>query len=496
MKQLPLPFAVKWTSEYKWKHFIDYINTQTESSYSGDSRDGYYGMKMYNDELIVICECAETLGSNVTIMTLDEVFDIIGHPTIEMVTDYNGDEQVKDLCVQIHDDSRNHAGEWALKEECRWCDYNQGYGLCDDTYYVRGGCYVLAETEDDYDIAWSDVTDEYLDTDHSNVYYGYVSNNRGGTYETWFYCYNPIELDGHYYYDGDAARGDGYMWSERCDEWIHQDDWCDEDHEYQDEEDEDNANNARYQSLPRQTRFDSSAKFTIGFEIEKEDYDKASYDYDSLYQSTGWAKEDDGSLSDSSGYELVTPAFDLFDNKLDDEINNSRELRDLINASHSSKCGGHINLGSTLYTTEQLFEGISGFFPLFYSIYEHRIEQNYSKAKKKHQYYNRDKYSSIFIKPHVVEIRIPSAVKDVTNLLWRRDLMRIITENINKSEMQVLRMLLNSKSKLHIHLRKIFSVDKMIEKIELFVKYSEEFNNVKLPKVNTSNLQKTDKLGA
>jgi hypothetical protein len=222
----------------------------------------------------------------------------------------------------------------------------------------------------------------------------------------------------------------------------------------------------------------------------------ASLDWRSLYDDTGWVKEDDGSLNNATGYELVTPAFDLLDDKMDEEINNNRVLRDLINASHSSACGGHINLGSSIYNTEQLFEGISGFFPLFYSIYEHRLEKNYSKAKKKHHYYSRDKYSSIFIKDNVVEIRIPSAVVSVTNLLWRRDLMRIIVENINKSEMQVLRMLVNQKSKLHIHLRKVYSVDKMIEKIEKFVKYSEEFNNVKLPQANTSNLLKTEKLGA
>ena len=123
------------------------------------------------------------------------------------------------------------------------------------------------------------------------------------------------------------------------------------------------------------------------------------------------------------------------------------------------------------------------------------MEKMYSKAKKKHQYYQKDKYSSIYIKDNVVEIRIPSAVLSVTNLIWRRDLMRIIVDNINKSELQVLRMLLNQKSKLHVHLRKVYSIDRMIQKIEKFVKYSEEFNNVKLPTINTIKLQKTNKLG-
>jgi hypothetical protein len=465
----------------------------------------YYGIKIDGNESV--CMIESSLSDDFTIMTLDEVFDIIGHPVVEMVTDYNGDEQAKESCVQIHEDSSNYAEEWALKSECTWCDYNQGYVLRDDAYYVRGGSYVIAETEDNYDIAWSEVSEEYLDTDHSYVYYGRVDNRRGGTYETWFYSHNVIELDGEYYYNDSSARAAGYMWSDRCDEWIHQDNWCDEDHS-DDYYDESNSDNAPYHDLSRRTKFDSSAKFTVGFEIEKEDSDMVCKPYRELYDDTGWIKEKDGSLDDDTGYELVSPAFNLFDDKMDEDIKNSRVLRDLINADHSSSCGGHINLGSTIYTTEQLFEGISGFFPLLYSIYENRLEKNYAKAKKKHHYYTRDKYSAVYIKDRVVEIRLPSAVTSVTNLLWRRDLMRIIVDNLNKSEMQVLRMLVNSKSKLHIHLRKVFSVDKMIDKIEKFVKYSDEFNNVKLPKVNTdklknqddidktNDLDKTDELGA
>lgn len=495
MKQLPSKFAVLWTNDFKWKFYIEYLNQQCDARYNGDSQGAYYGMIRMDDPYPNCFICDTHIDESVTIMTLDEFFDIIGHPQIEMVTDYNGDEQPKESCVQIHDDSPNHAGEWAHRSDCQWCDYNQGYVLRTDALYVRGGNYIIDGTEDDYDIAWSEVNGEYLDTDDCHVYYGWVATRRGTNYEDWFYNRNATELDGEYYYNDDAIRNAGYLWSERCDEWIHEEHWCDTLHsdEYQDE---DNANNARYQSLERKIRFDSSAKFTIGFEIEKEDYNMASVDWERLYNDTGWIKESDGSLNDASGYELVTPAFDLMDDKLDEEIKNNITLRNLINANHSSNCGGHINLGSTIYTTEQLFEGISGFFPLFYSIYEHRLEKNYSKAKKKHHYYSRDKYSSIYIKDKVVEIRIPSAVISVTNLLWRRDLMRIIVENINKSEMQVLRMLVNQKSKLHMHLRKVYSIDKMIEKIEKFVKYSEEFNNVKLPHVNTNKLQKTDKLGA
>lgn len=495
-QNLPSKFAVLWTSEYKWKFYIEFLNQQCNANYNGDSQGAYYGMIRMDDPYPNCFICESYLNDeSVTIMTLDEVFDIIGHPQIEMVTDYVGNEYPKESCVQIHDDSPNHAGEWAHRSDCQWCDYNQGYVLRTDALYVRGGNYIIDGTEDDYDIAWSEVNGEYLDTDDCHVYYGWVATRRGTNYEDWFYSRNVTELDGEYYYSDDAARNAGYIYSDRCDEWIHEENWCHEEHS-DDYYDDDSADNAGYHELSRKTRFDSSAKFTIGFEIEKEDDNMASVSYRDLYNDTGWIKEKDGSLDDSTGYELVSPAFDLFDNKMDEEIINSRVLLDLINAKYSSDCGGHINLGSSIYTTEQLFEGISGFFPLFYSIYEHRLEKSYSKAKKKHQYYTRDKYSAVFIKDNVVEIRIPSAVISVTNLLWRRDLMRIIIDNFNKSEMQVLRMLVNQKSKLHMHLRKVFSIDKMIQKIEKFVKYSDQFNNVKLPQVNTNKLQQTDKLGA
>ena len=73
--------------------------------------------------------------------------------------------------------------------------------------------------------------------------------------------------------------------------------------------------------------------------------------------------------------------------------------------------------------------------------------------------------------------------------MWRRDLIRIIIDNFNKSEVQVLRMLLNDKSKLHIHLRKVYSLEKLLDKIDKFVQYSDEYNNKKLKPANKSRLE-------
>jgi hypothetical protein len=330
---------------------------------------------------------------------------------------------------------------------------------------------------------YSDCEGGYL-SDANNVFYGYVNRR---TEDYFLGDGDEICIEDTYYRNEEVARQHDYIYSDRQSEWVHCDNWEQGFHDY--EEDEDAADNAGYHDLTRKVKFDSSAKFTVGFEVEKEDGDTASISYRDVYDKTGWIKERDGSLDDSIGYELVSPAFNLYDDMLDQDIKGSRNLQDLINGRKSSSCGGHINIGSSIYNTEQLFEGISGFLPLFYSMYEGRLNQTYSKAKKKHEYYRKDKYSSVYIKDNVVELRIPSAVINVENLLWRRDLIRIIIDNFNKSEVQVLRMLLNDKSKLHIHLRKVYSLEKLLDKIDKFVQYSDEYNNKKLKPANKSRLE-------
>jgi hypothetical protein len=83
--------------------------------------------------------------------------------------------------------------------------------------------------------------------------------------------------------------------------------------------------------------------YTIGFEVEKEDGNILSrYSVSDL--TMGWAREHDGSLNDDTGYELVSPIYDLFDDKLDSDMTDTT-LRRHINADSSTACGGHINFG-------------------------------------------------------------------------------------------------------------------------------------------------------
>ena len=274
---------------------------------------------------------------------------------------------------------------------------------------------------------------------------------------------------------------------------YHESSYCqNNDDDYDDDDDDDmydgNDNyNEDYQSLDRVYRFDTCnpPKFSIGFEIEKEDDDAYTcVKAKSLYYDTEWIKEDDGSLDDG-GYELVSPAFDMFSSHIEDEINGNRTLQHLINADSSRKCGGHINIASSDYNSNELLEGLSAFLPLLYSMYENRIEEYYAKAHNKHKYHQmQTKQSAVYVKNYVLEFRIFPAVKNVKNLLWRRDLMRIMCNNINSSEIDVVRMIADPKSKLHIHMRKIFTIDKMVKKIELFVKYSKMYNDKNIEKMS------------
>lgn len=325
--------------------------------------------------------------------------------------------------------------------------------------------------------------------------------------------YTKSRLYDLYFTDNSAARANGYELCEVRNDWVKKDE-------------AQKQPNAMYHQMMRkhghQWKCDSqTTDFTIGFEIEKEDEDmKYKYPYQQLFDETGWIKESDSSLCDLGGYELVSPVFNLMDNSMDKEIANHRGLQDLINATYNTQvatedeiedgdwdgypeleegdnvpsCGGHINIGSKIYSPIQLFYGLKGFLPLLYSIYNVRVERTYSEAKKIDGYLNsrgsNDHHSALQIKKNVIELRIVSAVRNVRNLLWRRDLVRLMVKNINKSEQEVLRMMLNPRSLLYKHLRKVYKSDeRYMKKCNDFVRFSEKYNDVKLPDINWDNFK-------
>lgn len=498
-------FYVKYdSSNENADMFICWINRQWGNN-PGDyhqfgGMSGYYygivdGVVTYNIRI--------PIGVNVEVYPLDQWAKIFSNDKqeIEVIEDdglilcYDGEKYHADDCHLIgHSET-----EYAHRDDLTYCEYGDVYCLNDDAIYVDHMDMYFMDGNAPDSVTYSSYESEYIDKSSEDIYYGYVSSSSRMEYFI-DRCDDVVEYNGDYYRNGETAENHGLYYNDNIDEW------CDAP-----DTDKDNAD---YHSLNRVTKYTSGSKFTIGFEIEKEDDDACEIPYYPIHNELGWCKENDGSLDGNNGYELISPAFDLYDSMMDKDIKDARLIK-LINANSSSSCGGHINIGSSFLNTTELFEHLSGYFPLFYAMYEHRIDSSYSKAKKKHKYFDRDKMSSIYIKSNVLEFRVPSAVKNVTNLLWRRDLMRILCDSIKlvpankttsayykgKSEVEVLKMLLNPASKLYKHLRVVYSQAQLERKADLFVGYSESYNDKIMPRIikgnrPNDNLDASNEMGA
>jgi hypothetical protein len=230
------------------------------------------------------------------------------------------------------------------------------------------------------------------------------------------------------------------------------------------------------------------AVIKFGIEVEKEDSSALeSIRSRELYDATGWAKERDGSLN-NDGYELVSPTYDLMNLRKFKEALSDSDIARHVNGDYSDNCGGHITISHGDYTPSELFEGITGFFPLIYGLYPKRTQQDYCHAKSKRVMGNDpDKRSAFFIKHKMLECRIFPAFRNVDNTIWRIELMQIMLSNINMSENEVLKMLVNTKSKLHKHIMLMYkkaerenASECLMELCTRFVQYARQYNHVNL----------------
>ena len=288
-----------------------------------------------------------------------------------------------------------------------------------------------------------------------------TAGSREGEYD-WIDDLLYCDSDGEYYHHDD--ENNYVWWDDRNEEYVNREPRYERTHEYH--------------SGFRKILYNNDTKFTIGFEVEKEDEQLLDdYDLDEV-DDTKWCRESDGSLG-NDGYELVSPVYDLFTDDIDIALNGegfvSRMLVEHISADYTSNCGGHINIGQIGKSGEAFFDSIQAFVPLFLTIWRHRLGNSYSQIKRKpSDYKNAGKYSAIHIKNKYVELRLPPAVRNVTNLLWRRDLMRIVCENQNLKPLNVISMMLNPKSKLHRLLRKVYSVDMIHKIVSLYAQFADD----------------------
>lgn len=213
---------------------------------------------------------------------------------------------------------------------------------------------------------------------------------------------------------------------------------------------------ANYASLSDVFKTTSSTVVSFGVEVEKEDQDVLeSAVFQDIYDTTGWAKEKDGSLDGDSGYEFVSPVYDLFDLSAFNKDLSISTIARHINADYSDSCGGHITVSVKGMTSEELIGGLKAFFPLLYSLYPERCSVDYSRAKSPIDLLiSPTKYSAVYMKSDkLVEFRIFPAVQSVVDLKWRIELMQFMIRNYGASEKQVHKMMVQKGSRLNTLLR-------------------------------------------
>jgi hypothetical protein len=261
-----------------------------------------------------------------------------------------------------------------------------------------------------------------------------------------------------------------------------------------------NFTNERYSYHSQKPRYISSrSEFKIGVEIEKESFKGARHNNREIFRSFGWVKESDGSLDSRVGYELVSPAFGLFGNNLIKEAEKlEAKFPSLINGETSKACGGHIHFSRANTSGADTLEMYCGYLPLLYAIYKTRTKASYCAGKEKDEMkYSRDKYQAVRVLDNRIEFRIFPAVKNVSTLAWRIELLRYMAKNPTASPVQVVNDLCDKRTKLHKLFLEIFTEKtiyaRAIDTLNMAQKYDRNYYNIDFSKERTAIAKKAEK---
>lgn len=250
-----------------------------------------------------------------------------------------------------------------------------------------------------------------------------------------------------------------------------------------------NFKNVRYDyHSQKPKKINSSAVFKIGVEIEKESMDGATHKAPSIYNRFGWVKERDGSLDSQVGYELVSPCYPLFSNKLMQEAEKiEQDFPQLINGEVSASCGGHIHFSKYNTTGRETLQQHCGYLPLLYAIYKSRTTKNYSQAKEKEEIKDSgEKYQAVRVLPDRIEFRIFPAVKNLASLKWRIELLRYMAKNPTENPLKVVNDLCDKRTALHKLFLEIFAEQtiykRALDTLLMAQKYDRNFYNIDFSK--------------
>jgi hypothetical protein len=176
---------------------------------------------------------------------------------------------------------------------------------------------------------------------------------------------------------------------------------------------------------------DYEAKFTIGFEVEKNQLSRNAVKEYELF--CGF--ERDGSC----GYEAVTHVLPLLPSgkwrtKVFDLMHKAEKIIDDRFSPSDRRCGGHITIACDGLTGEELRTAIRKNCGIVLALFRNRLKNTYcGENKRLENIYNSTRYQVTLSKGDCLEFRLPSRFESVKQMMRRYELMyELVNYSVNK----------------------------------------------------------------
>jgi hypothetical protein len=175
---------------------------------------------------------------------------------------------------------------------------------------------------------------------------------------------------------------------------------------------------------------DYEAKFTIGFEVEKNQLSRNAVKEYELF--CGF--ERDGSC----GYEAVTHVLPLLPagkwrTKVFDLMHKAEKIIDDRFSPSDKRCGGHITIAADGFTGEQLRALVRKNSAILFALFRNRLKNSYCNGNNRMEDIYSNRYQVSLAKGNCLEFRLPSRFESVKQMMRRYELMyEIVNYSVNK----------------------------------------------------------------
>ena len=173
-----------------------------------------------------------------------------------------------------------------------------------------------------------------------------------------------------------------------------------------------------------------ASKFTIGFEVEKNQLSRNAVREYELF--CGF--ERDGSC----GYEAVTHVLPLLPaggwrTKVYNMMHKAEKIIDDRFSPSDKRCGGHITIAADGFTGEELRALVRKNSAILFALFRNRLKNSYCNANSRMEDIYANRYQVSLAKGNCLEFRLPSRFESVKQMMRRYELMyEIVNFSVNK----------------------------------------------------------------